>query len=117
MGPADPLRRRHARLTLSEPVSGDVTASHRVSILDLSLGGARLEHTAILRPGSTCFLRLPLRQEAFSLTCRIVWSRAVGRAAGRPGETGLLYQSGVQFADLTAEVKALLAAFLEIQGK
>ena len=117
MDSEDSARRQHARLTFSQPVSGNVTASHNVSILDLSLGGARLEHTAILRPGSICYLRLPVEQQALSVMCRVIWSRAVGRAEGRPGETGLLYQSGVQFSNMAREVQIALAAFLKTRGR
>ena len=47
-------KRRHGRLTLSEPLVDQVTASHDVAILDLSMGGARVEHSMMLRPGGTC---------------------------------------------------------------
>jgi hypothetical protein len=109
-------RRQYARLTFNSPVSGDVTASHDVHILDVGLGGARLEHTMILRPGSSCYIRLPLQGRAVTVMCRIVWSRAVGRAAGDSGGTGLLYQSGVEFGRLAQDARTRLAAFLEGKG-
>jgi hypothetical protein len=110
-------RRQHARLTFNMPVSGDVTASHDVQLLDLGLGGARLEHTIILRPGSSCYIRLPLQGRTVTVMCRVIWSRAVGRATGDRGGTGLLYQSGVEFARLAQDTRQRLAAFLEAQGK
>lgn len=116
MSPIQPKKRRYARLTFKEPVSDQVTASHDVHILDLSLGGARVEHTIILRPGSSCHLRLPLKHRAVSVLCYIVWSRAVGRAEGEQRGTGLLYQSGLEFRTLPREVETLLAAFLEAEG-
>jgi len=116
MSPEFPMKRRFARVTLKEPVSGDVTASHDVHILDLSLGGVRVEHTNILRPGSTCFVRLPLKQQVTTVLGRVVWSKAVGRAAAEHGGTGLLYQSGIEFVALSREVQSLLTAFLETYG-
>ncbi len=109
-------KRRYARLTFKEPLTEQITATHEVQILDLSLGGARVEHTAILRPGSTCHLRLPLQHVAVAVVCNIVWSQAVGRAEGEQRGTGLLFQSGLEFATLTPEVEKLLTAFLEAQG-
>jgi PilZ domain len=109
-------KRRHARLTFKEPVTDQITASHEVQILDLSLGGARVEHTTILRPGSTCHLRLPLKDQAVTVMCNVVWSQAVGRAEGEQRGTGLLFQSGLEFTNLAAEVQKLLTAFLEDQG-
>lgn len=117
MSPEYESRRKHARLTFSEPVTGAVTASHDVHILDLSLGGARVEHTVILRPGNSCYLRLPLEQRSLTVNCRIVWSKAVGRAAGEQGGTGLLFQSGVQFGSLSREAQATLEAYLDAQKR
>lgn len=113
MSPDHSTKRRYARLTFKEPVTGDVTASHDVHILDLSLGGARVEHTIILRPGGSCYLRLPLKDQVVTVMGRVVWSRAVGRAAANPSGTGLVYQSGLEFGALAAEAHAHLAAFLE----
>lgn len=116
MGPDYASKRRHARLTFKEPVTGDVTASHDVHILDLSLGGARVEHTIILRPGSSCYLRLPLKEQVVTVMGRVVWSRAIGRATVNPSGTGLVYQSGVEFGALSPEANSLLEAFLEAQA-
>ncbi len=117
MIPEYPVRRKYARLTFSEPVTGAVTSSHDVHILDLSLGGARVEHTVILRPGNSCYLRLPLDDRALTVNCRIIWSRAVGRANGEQGGTGLLFQSGVQFGSLSRDAQAMLEAYLDTQNR
>jgi hypothetical protein len=117
MIPEYPVRRKYARLTFSEPVSGAVTSSHEVHILDLSLGGARVEHTIILRPGSSCYLRLPLDERVMTLNCRIIWSRAISRAPGEQSGTGLLFQSGVQFGSLSREVQTVLEAYLDTQER
>ena len=117
MIPEYPVCRKHARLTFSEPVTGAVTSSHEVQILDLSLGGARVEHTMILRPGSSCYLRLSLDERVLTVNCRLMWSRAVGRAPGDQGGTGLLFQSGVQFGSLSREAQAVLEAYLDTQGR
>jgi len=106
-------RRKHARLTFGEPGSGAITSSHEVQILELSQGGARIEHTMILRPGSSCYLRLPLSQGILTANCLIIWSRVVERAAGEQGGSGLLYHTGVQFGNLTREAQALLDAYLQ----
>jgi hypothetical protein len=109
-------RRRHVRLTFKQPVHELVTATHEVRILDLSLGGARVEHTHILRPGGMCHLRLPVRNQRVTLLCHVVWSKAVGRADGEAGGTGLLFHSGLQFASVSSDVQALLSGYLEGEG-
>jgi hypothetical protein len=109
-------KRRHARLTFNEPVTDQITATHDVQILDLSMTGARVEHGVILRPGSTCHLRLPLGHNAISVLCHVVWSRAVGRAEPGRGKTGLLFHSGLEFAGMSPDARAVLSAFLDSQG-
>ncbi len=116
MSSAYPISRRHARLTFSEPATGAVSASHSVHILDLSLGGARLEHGIVLRPGTSCSLRLRLAASVLTVNCRVVWSRVVARAPRDLAGTGLTYHSGVQFDTLSREAKAVLAAFLGVNG-
>lgn len=116
MSAAYPVSRRHARLTFSEPATGAVSASHGVHILDLSLGGARLEHTIVLRPGTSCSLRFRLAASVITVKCRVVWSRVVGRAPGDLSGTGLTYHSGMQFDTLSRDAKAVLAAFLGGSG-
>ncbi len=116
MVPEYSVPRQHARLTFSEPKAGAVTSSHEVYILDLSLGGARVEHTMILRPGTSCYLRLSLDERLLTVNCRVIWSRAIGRAPGEQGGTGLLFQSGVQFSSLSREAQAILQAYLDTQG-
>ena len=116
MSPEAPRKRRYARLTFKEPLTDQVTATHDVHILDLSMGGARVEHTIILRPGSTCHLRLPLRNTSVTVLCHVIWSTAVGRANGGPRGAGLLYHSGLEFAKLSTEAQALLTAYLEVHG-
>ena len=117
MSPEYSPPRRYPRLGFKEPVTGGVLATDDIRVLDLSLGGARIEHTALLRPGSTCYLRLLLKSQVVTVVGHVVWSKAVGRAAGNPDETtSLLYQSGLEFGTLTEEAHALLTAFLEAEG-
>jgi hypothetical protein len=111
-----PRKRRFARLTFKEPIADQVTASHDVHILDLSLGGVRVEHTIVLRPGSTCHLRLPLKTANFSVICNVVWSRAVGLADAAWKGAGVLYHSGLEFSKLNPDARTHLVAYLEAHG-
>ncbi len=116
MSSAHRVPRRYARLTFGEPPAGAVSTGHSVDILDLGLGGARLEHGIVLRPGTRCNLRFRLAASVLTVTCRVVWSKVVGREAGGPGGTGLTYHSGVQFDTLTRDAKAVLTAYLGTSG-
>jgi len=112
----DHRKRRHGRLTFKEAVNEQITALHDVDILDLSMSGARIEHTTLLRPGATCRLRVPLQNRSVTVLCHVVWSRAVGRPEGTRRDSGLLYHSGLEFGTMAPDVKAFLTAFLHEQG-
>ena len=108
------IQRRSPRLSFLPPVSGSIHATHDAQIHDLSLGGARLVHTVVLRPGSTCHLRVPLGARFITVPGSVVWSQVVGRAPQRPdGTRGLRYQSGLEFVRLAGETRARLTAFLD----
>ncbi len=107
----DTRRRRHARKAADSPFAGEVAGKYDVQVLDLSFGGARLEHSTMLRPGDICFLRVALRNRSLRLTGRIVWSRVVGRTGGARGT--LVFQSGVAFDKLLAGSRNVIAGFLE----
>jgi len=116
MEPRQQRTRRYARLTFKDPLTEQITATHDVQVLDVGIGGARVEHGIILRPGSTCHLRLLLGHNAITVLCHVVWSRAIGRAEEGRGKTGLLFHSGLEFAAMAPDARALLTAFLESQG-
>ena len=109
-------RRRYARLTLKEPMRDPRSEQHEVRILELSLGGARVEHTTILRPGGAHRLHLPLGSRPVAIQCFVVWSEAKGRAKGEPRGMPLRFYSGLEFRNLTPEVQALLTAYLQAEG-
>ena len=116
MSPEYSPPRRYPRLGFKEPVTGGVLATDDIRVLDLSLGGARIEHTALLRPGSTCYLRLLLKSQVVTVVGHVVWSKAVGRVAREGGGADLLYQSGLEFGTLAQETRTVLTAFLDTQG-
>ena len=107
--------RQYARLTLDQPLVGDVTAKYEVRVRDLSLGGARLEHTVILRPGDACYLRVKLADRSLVLHARIVWSSLVGRAAGLGSP--LVFHTGLHFEPLPAQTQGQLVTFLAAGGR
>ncbi len=111
-----PRKRRYARLTFKEPVSDQITTSQDVQILDISVAGARVENGLILRPGSTCHLRLPLGHNSITVLCHVIWSRAIGRDDAGRGKSGLLFHTGLEFAGMSPDARALLNAFLDSQG-
>ena len=101
------VRRRFPRVEVLGNVTGGVSFLHDVALLDLSEGGARLEHAGRFALNAICFLRLPCPEGELVLKARIVHSAVSRTVPGTGGESSLLYQSGVEFVGLTSD--ALLA--------
>lgn len=105
--------RRAARTKLPPGFTGKLDDRLDVTVLDLSILGARLEHRAALRSGWRYVLSVPLKKDALplQLLARVVWTR-VQRAQRVWDQAGMVYESGVEFLELSAEREQELSAFL-----
>jgi len=88
-------KRRIPRLSLQEPVEAKF-AERVASLLDLSNGGALVEHEFPLKAGLTAVLEFPWESQSVRLTCVIVRTR-LGRSVTKPGS--FAYSSGLRFSD------------------
>jgi hypothetical protein len=79
--------RRFARVKMLGNVTGEVPFLQDVTLLDLSEGGARLEHAGRFALNAICFLRLPAPEGKLVVKARVVHS-AVSRTAPGEGGTG-----------------------------
>jgi hypothetical protein len=108
-----PERRQAPRVPLTWRLAARARASLDVQLLDLSLTGARIEHTDLLRPGAVCAFELPSQLGSLALSTRIVWSHVIGGEHTEEGERRLRYQSGLVFVAVTPEQQAALGSTLE----
>ena len=109
--------RRFPRVKILGNVTGKAFLQEDVTLLDLSEGGALLEHAGRFRLGSICFLRLPGPEGEVLLKGRVVHSAASRTVPDMAGELTLLYHSGVEFVRLTAEALAALRQILVSVGE
>ncbi len=93
-------------------VMGAITEADEAEVLDLSMGGALVEHRGTFRVGGSCFLDLPTAGMLVSIRCRVVYS-GEGR---REPEGTLDYRTGVEFLDLTFEAERALGALIRSYG-
>jgi hypothetical protein len=91
---------------------GAITEADEAEVLDLSMGGALVEHRGMFRVGASCFLDLPTAGMLVSLRCRVVYS---GESRREPEGT-LYYRTGVEFLDLTPEAERALGALIRSYG-
>lgn len=79
-------------------------------MVDLSVGGAGLEHDTFLRPGDACALSFALNDDLYTFSARIQWTHAVLPTTLPTG--GVRFRSGVAFDRIPSPAKPLLAWLL-----
>lgn len=85
-----------------------MTSNHEASILDISLGGALIEHSKLVRPGTLSFLTFSVDGHEVTLRCRVIRS-AIYRYEVQPsGERGHVYRTGLEFSAASEDVRRLL---------
>ncbi|HEU5393857.1 MAG TPA: PilZ domain-containing protein [Candidatus Methylomirabilis sp.] len=102
-----PIKRRFPRFTVLGKVEGKIVASYEATLVNLSLGGALVEHSSMVRPGSMSQLMLPFAQGEILVTCRVVRSH-LSRREARGKESVLIYQTGLEFLNPSSETRAAL---------
>ncbi len=93
-------------------VMGAITEADEAEVLDLSMGGALVEHRGMFRVGASCFLDLRTAGMLVSILCRVVYS---GESRREPEGT-LYYRTGVEFLDLPLESQHTLEAVIRSYG-
>lgn len=99
-----PERRRYPRVLLGSDTKGQVNAFYDVVLVDISLGGAMIEHAEVVRPGTILELLLTLAGRAMRVRCRVVRSE-IHRSEVQPdGEQLLIFRSGLEFLEQPVEM-------------
>jgi len=106
-------QRQHARFVVRGKVKGRITSVYDAYILNISLGGALIEHAHVVRPGSSSSLDLDLQGKRLSLRCRVARS-VVHRVEVQPdGERALIYQTGLEFIDAAKETRLMISNYIQ----
>lgn len=105
-------RRQYPRFMVGGRTRGRVT-TYDASLLDISLGGALVEHAQIVRPGTLSYLVLPLQGHQLSLRCRVARS-LVHRPEPQPdGERMLIYHTGLEFVEPSDETLTVISEYID----
>lgn len=106
-------RRRGMRVRLTAPLVARI-GSYGAVVLDVSEGGARIEHYTRMNTGQLVTLRLEADSRMINAECRVMSCRVARFSAGDDGLT--VYQSGLMFThpldDGTAAVMKSISAGL-----
>ena len=111
--PGLPERRRLRRVTIGRYIPALARGTLPVRLVDLSLGGARIEHLAQLRPGSPCALEFPGPVGPLRLAAHVVRSSVVNNRRRARGDRHFRYESGLAFAEVSPGQETALTDILE----
>lgn len=107
------VERQHARILVPGKINCRLAPAGYAQIIDISAGGAKLEHHGILKPGGMSRLVISHKKIDLQLLCKVVWSKVIGAKDTGGAKRELLCQSGVKFQGLNSEKEASLALLLE----
>jgi hypothetical protein len=105
-----PRTRRVQRIHLAQPLMARLGAT-QVVIVDVSLLGARIEHTTPLSAGAEARMDFTWEEEDIAVECRIVRSRLERFSVGADGLT--VYHSGLEFTEIEPDMKDRLKKMIE----
>jgi hypothetical protein len=112
MEEAQAERRRHPRVNVGGKTKGKVNAVHDVSLLDISLGGALIEHAQVVQPGIAFDLVLTLVGQKLKLRCRAVRSVVYRSESQAKGGQKLIYRTGLEFLQPTAATQQVIGDYI-----
>jgi len=90
-------RRRHRRWGVGGRLAARALGIPKASLVDISLAGALLEHSNMMRPGTLLFLTLTLDGQEEVLKCRVIRSVGHRYEVLSTGERDLFYRTGLEF--------------------
>ena len=105
-------RRWGLRIKIKASVHSQVFAMLEARLVDLSPGGALLEHVEPVRPGGACELVIEEDPEDIRLRCRIVRS-TLTQPAQAEASREIRYHTGVEFVDLKPAQNKILEALIQ----
>ncbi len=105
-------RRKRGRVNLQGTLRGTLGLGGEVRVINLSLGGAMIEHGEGLSPGQPCVLGLRLAGLDLRLRARVAWSRVHRASRSLGGESEVRFRSGLQFAELPEGAEVHLRHYL-----
>ncbi len=105
------IQRRGARVHL---LAGRAAKLHHcdATLIDLSLSGALIEHTQWVRVGDLYSFSFQVKGLHVKIRVRAVRSFVSHRVPEAGGERQLVYRTGVEFTNLTAETARVISAHL-----
>jgi hypothetical protein len=109
-------RRRLPRFRITG-VGGSITAPVEAEIINLSMGGALVEHQGMLGVGFECILTALVTGAVVGIKCQVAHSTVNHRTTGAAGESLLFYRTGLRFLEISEEAENILATLIRSYGE
>ncbi len=91
---------------------GRVAVVSDAVLLDISIGGALIEHASVVRPGTPSSLELDLEGKRIRLRCRVARSVVDRIEVQSDGERELIYHTGLQFVEPSDETLQVIGDYI-----
>jgi hypothetical protein len=84
-----------------------ITPIHEATLINISRGGALVEHSDPFPPGTISLLTLMLHEQKVGMKCRVVRTAAHRNNVVANGERELIYRTGLEFLGTLERVRAV----------
>jgi DNA-binding response OmpR family regulator len=105
-------RRRAKRVRLRERAEAQLQLRD-VTLVDLSVSGALVEHTEPVRPGEIYRLSLAMQSQKVQILARAMRVFASHRVTTAAGERQVVYRTGMEFVGVKKETADLISAHID----
>ena len=105
------IQRRHSRWRVWGP-EGRIAPNHTASFLNISQGGALIEHLHPVRPESLMFLTILVNEREVRLKCRVVRSEVQSYEVWPTGKKEHVYRTGLEFLGLSENSQGLISEYI-----
>lgn len=106
-------RRKYPRYVVRTRTEGRLEGANEATLIDISLGGVKIEHAQFMRPNTICPLDLEFEGKRIRLLCRAVWSVVVRQEMSLDGEGTIIYHTGFEFHNPSEPTRQLISDYLQ----
>ena len=105
-------KRRNIRWAVEERTAGRITATYDASLINISVNGALIEHSDLVRPGTLSILTLFVQERELRIRCRVVRSAVHRTEVRTKGERELIFRTGLEFLDVSEDSLRLIDKYI-----
>jgi hypothetical protein len=106
-------QRRHPRWGVRGRLTGRVGNIPKVAVVDISLGGAMIEHPSLFQSGAVMVVNLLFPGHEVGLKCRVIRSDPHGYEVLPTGTRDLLHRTGLEFLDISEASQRVINGYIQ----